>query len=101
MIQESSVGIGILGKEGSHAAVASDFVIHRFRHLERLLFIHGRYSWIRNSKVVLFSLYKNVTFSLPLFFYSFFAGFAGQVLCLRRFKRSPCLASSARLACVQ
>jgi len=74
------VGVGILGKEGAHAAVSSDFVVHRFKHLERLLFVHGRYSLLRSSKVVLFSLYKNLCFALCQFWFSVFSAFSGQTL---------------------
>jgi magnesium-transporting ATPase (P-type) len=48
---QSDVGIGILGREGAHAAMSSDFVIMRFFHLTRLLFVHGRYSYFRSAKV--------------------------------------------------
>jgi magnesium-transporting ATPase (P-type) len=47
MIQEANVGVGIYGKEGNQAARASDFALHQFRHLKRLLCVHGRYSMIR------------------------------------------------------
>jgi len=44
MIQEADVGIGIFGKEGKQAALSSDFSIHEFKHLKKLLFWHGRLS---------------------------------------------------------
>ena len=59
MIQEAHVGIGISGKEGQQAVNASDFSIAQFRFLEELLLIHGRWSFFRQSTVVLFSFYKN------------------------------------------
>lgn len=31
MIQEAHVGVGIFGKEGTQAALASDYAIHQFR----------------------------------------------------------------------
>jgi len=66
---EAHVGVGILGKEGAHAAMSSDFVIHRFYHLKKLLVIHGRYNYFRLIQVVLFSFYKNLAFQLPLFWF--------------------------------
>jgi len=66
MIQESNVGVGIQGQEGSQAALAADFVIHRFRHLKRLLLLHGRYSYYRTSLVVVISFYKNLAFIFPV-----------------------------------
>jgi len=73
MIAEAHVGIGILGKEGAHAAMASDFVLHRFHHLRRLICVHGRYSYWRTTQVVMFSFYKNLAFPLPLFWYCFYS----------------------------
>ena len=37
MIQAADVGIGIVGKEGKQAALASDFSITKFMHLKKLL----------------------------------------------------------------
>jgi phospholipid-translocating ATPase len=34
MIQEADVGIGILGKEGVQAAMASDYAIAQFKYLQ-------------------------------------------------------------------
>jgi phospholipid-translocating ATPase len=36
------VGIGLVGKEGKQAALASDFSILKFKHLNKLLLWHGR-----------------------------------------------------------
>jgi len=80
MIQEADVGVGIMGKEGSHAAMSADYVLMRFSHLVRLLFIHGRYSHYRTSKVVFFSFYKNMAFPFPQFWFAFFSMGAGQTL---------------------
>jgi len=80
MIQTAQVGVGIQGKEGAQAALTADFVLFRFRHLQRLLFVHGRYSYIRSSKVALFQFYKNTYFPIPMFWFSFFSGFTSQPL---------------------
>jgi magnesium-transporting ATPase (P-type) len=37
MIQEADVGVGIMGKEGSHAAMSADYVVLRFKHLLRYI----------------------------------------------------------------
>lgn len=66
MIQSSNVGVGIMGKEGTQAALASDFIIYRFSFLKKLLFVHGRYNYLRTSKVVLLCIYKNLACILPL-----------------------------------
>jgi len=66
MIQASNVGIGIMGQEGTQAALASDFIIYRFCFLKKLLFVHGHYNYLRTSKVVLICIYKNLACILPL-----------------------------------
>jgi hypothetical protein len=45
------VGIGISGNEGQQAVNASDFAVAQFRFLKRLLLVHGRWDYRRNSKV--------------------------------------------------
>lgn len=80
MLQKANVGVGLTGKEGTQAAQTADFVLHRFRHLPRLLFIHGRFSYIRMSKVVLWSFYKNTLFPLPLLLFGFFSVFSDMRL---------------------
>ncbi|PIO61475.1 IC domain protein, HAD ATPase, P-type family, partial [Teladorsagia circumcincta] len=60
MLQEADVGVGIAGQEGMQAALASDYTITQFHHLDRLLFVHGTLSLFRTSKCILLALYKNV-----------------------------------------
>jgi hypothetical protein len=31
---QANIGVGIMGREGSHAAMASDYVLYRFSHLK-------------------------------------------------------------------
>jgi len=52
MLQQAQIGVGIKGPEGSQAARAADFAVPQFWCLERLLLIHGRYSLLRNTKVI-------------------------------------------------
>ncbi|GAM25814.1 hypothetical protein SAMD00019534_089890 [Acytostelium subglobosum LB1] len=80
MIQEAHVGVGIFGMEGTQAARASDYAIHQFSHLKRLLCVHGRYSYIRVSGLLQYSFYKNMCFTLCLFWFSFSDLFSGQTL---------------------
>eukprot|EP00557_Chaetoceros_sp_GSL56_P002726 CAMPEP_0176499310 /NCGR_PEP_ID=MMETSP0200_2-20121128/12857_1 /TAXON_ID=947934 /ORGANISM="Chaetoceros sp., Strain GSL56" /LENGTH=1734 /DNA_ID=CAMNT_0017897717 /DNA_START=151 /DNA_END=5351 /DNA_ORIENTATION=- len=77
MIQEAQVGVGISGLEGQQAVNASDFSIAQFRFLEDLLLIHGRWNFMRLSKTVLYSFYKNAVLAGLLMAYcraSFFSG---------------------------
>jgi P-type E1-E2 ATPase len=61
------------------AAAASDYAIHQFSHLQRLLAVHGRYSLLRNASLIQFSVYKNVAFFMPQVWFAFFAALSGQV----------------------
>jgi phospholipid-transporting ATPase len=69
MLQTADVGVGIIGREGRQAASNSDFAIPRFRHLKRLLAVHGRLSLIRLSGVVRYMFYKNLVFCLPMLWF--------------------------------
>lgn len=51
MIQAAHIGIGISGREGMQAVMASDFAIAQFRFLVDLLLVHGRMSYYRICKV--------------------------------------------------
>jgi phospholipid-transporting ATPase len=78
MIQAAHVGVGISGEEGLQAARASDYAIAQFRFLQRLLFIHGRHSYRRISKVILYSFYKNVALYIVQFWFTIHNGWSGQ-----------------------
>lgn len=78
MLQAADIGIGIAGQEGMQAVMSSDYAIAQFKYLSRLLLVHGRWSYLRTSKVTLCSLYKNVAFVVLLFWYQFYCGFTAQ-----------------------
>ena len=80
MIQEAHVGIGISGLEGQQAVNASDFSIAQFRFLRELLLIHGRWNFIRQCKVVLFSFYKNAAMAGTLIIFGERCLFSGSPL---------------------
>jgi P-type E1-E2 ATPase len=54
MIKEAHIGIGISGHEGMQAVLASDYAIGQFRFLERLLLVHGRWSYKRISRLIMY-----------------------------------------------
>ena len=66
MIRESSVGVGVKGKEGNAAVNNADYIIRRFHHLIKLLFVHGRNNYRGNSYSVYIAFYENITFNIPL-----------------------------------
>lgn len=78
MIQAAHVGVGISGLEGMQAVMASDFAIAQFRFLTDLLLVHGRWSYLRLCKVITYFFYKNLTFTLTQFWFTFHTGFSGQ-----------------------
>jgi len=78
MIQEANVGVGIYGKEGNQAARASDFALRQFRHLQRLMAVHGRYSLVRNALLIHYSFYKNTAIFLVQIWFAFFCGFSAR-----------------------
>ncbi|XP_010293359.1 PREDICTED: probable phospholipid-transporting ATPase VB [Phaethon lepturus] len=80
MIQAADVGIGISGQEGMQAVMASDFAISRFKHLKKLLLVHGHWCYARLAKMVIYFFYKNVTYVNLLFWYQFFCGFSGSTM---------------------
>lgn len=78
MIQAANVGVGIAGREGNQAVMASDFSMARFRFLERLLLVHGHWSYSRLANMMLYFFYKNVAYAVLLFWYQIFNGFSAS-----------------------
>ena len=82
MIQAAHVGVGISGMEGLQAARSADFAIAQFRYLQKLLLVHGGWSYAKMSKLVLYSFYKNITLYLIQLWFAIDNGFSGQVIFL-------------------
>ncbi|KAI9519242.1 Phospholipid-transporting ATPase IC [Dissostichus eleginoides] len=79
MIKTADIGVGISGQEGMQAVMSSDYAFAQFRYLERLLLVHGRWSYIRMCKFLRYFFFKNFAFTLVHFWYSFFNGFSAMV----------------------
>ncbi|KAM8828124.1 phospholipid-transporting ATPase IC isoform 2-T2 [Spinachia spinachia] len=79
MIKTADIGVGISGQEGMQAVMSSDYAFAQFRFLQRLLLVHGRWSYIRMCKFLRFFFFKNFAFTLVHFWYSFFNGYSAQV----------------------
>lgn len=85
MIQAADVGVGISGQEGMQvctevlerqpffcywilsetlhppqAVMASDFAISHFKHLQKLLLVHGHWCYSRLANMIIYFFYKNV-----------------------------------------
>ncbi|GLC46227.1 hypothetical protein PLESTM_001842700 [Pleodorina starrii] len=80
MIQSAHIGVGISGQEGMQAVMSSDFAIAQFRFLVPLLLVHGRYSYKRITRMVLFFFYKNMLFGVTIFVFNAFNAFSGQFI---------------------
>uniref|UniRef100_A0A8D3C2K0 Phospholipid-transporting ATPase n=1 Tax=Scophthalmus maximus TaxID=52904 RepID=A0A8D3C2K0_SCOMX len=79
MIKTADIGVGISGQEGMQAVMSSDYAFAQFRYLQRLLLVHGRWSYIRMCKFLRFFFFKNFAFTLVHFWFSFFSGYSAQV----------------------
>ncbi|KAK1791533.1 hypothetical protein P4O66_013537, partial [Electrophorus voltai] len=104
MIQVADVGVGISGQEGMQvrsfsprsslsllyspalqlqegwAVMSSDFAISRFKHLRKLLLVHGHWCYTRLANMILYFFYKNVMYVNLLFWFQFFCGFSGSTM---------------------
>ncbi|XP_059808713.1 phospholipid-transporting ATPase ID isoform X2 [Hypanus sabinus] len=80
MIKTAHIGVGISGQEGMQAVLASDYSIGQFRYLQRLLLVHGRWSYLRMCKFLYYFFYKNFAFTLVHFWFGFFCGFSAQTV---------------------
>jgi phospholipid-translocating ATPase len=80
MILASHVGIGISGREGLQAARISDFSFAQFRFLQKLLFVHGRWNYLRTGKYILATFWKEILFYLVQAHYQRSNGYSGTSL---------------------
>ncbi|XP_076876494.1 phospholipid-transporting ATPase ID [Brachyhypopomus gauderio] len=80
MIKAAHIGVGISGQEGMQAVLSSDFSFAQFRYLQRLLLVHGRWSYLRMCTFLRYFFYKNFTFTFVHFWYAFFCGFSAQTV---------------------
>ena len=60
--------------------MSADYSFARFRFLQRLLFVHGRWSYYRTSEMILTFFFKNFVFVFPLFWYQFLCGYSAQMI---------------------
>ena len=90
MIQAAHIGVGISGREGRAAVLASDYAFAQFQYLARLLLVHGRWSYLRNSEVVAYAFYKNFAYCLPNIL---FAAVSGETASLHHWAEL-CLANA-------
>ena len=80
MIQAANVGVGLRGKEGLQASLASDYSVVKFGDLLRLVMIHGRLAYFRTSKAAQYSCYKSFFFCWLQILYGSVTMFSGATL---------------------
>ncbi|XP_056269920.1 phospholipid-transporting ATPase IC [Pseudoliparis swirei] len=80
MIKTAHIGVGLAGVEGGQAVQNADFALSQFRFLQRLLLVHGRWSYRRISFFLLYFLFKTCGFALVHIWFGFFNGFSAQSL---------------------
>ena len=68
-----------MGKEGRQAVRCSDFSFPLFRHLQRMLLVHGHWYYHRVAVLVQYFFYKNVAFIFPQLYFAFHNAFSTQV----------------------
>ncbi|CAI2167189.1 19988_t:CDS:2 [Funneliformis geosporum] len=77
---EANIGVGIAGEEGRQATMAADYAFAQFKFLEKLLLVHGRWSYIRIAEMISCFFYKNIVWTIAMFWYQIWAGFSAQYL---------------------
>ena len=99
MIQEADVGVGIAGEEGRQAVMSADYAIGQFRFLQRLVLVHGRWSYRRLGETIpnffykvckffendvfaeaAFNIMQNIVWTFALYWYQICNNFDGTYL---------------------
>ncbi|XP_060089475.1 phospholipid-transporting ATPase IK [Heteronotia binoei] len=80
MIKTADIGVGISGQEGMQAVQCSDYALAQFRYLQRLLFVHGRWSYLRVCKFLRYFFYKTFAGMMVQIWFAFYTGFTAQPL---------------------
>lgn len=76
MIQKADVGIGLEGKEGTQAALSSDFSITEFKAILPLFLWMGRLSYLRTGLLSNFIFHRGLIVSIIQFLYTVMYGFS-------------------------
>ncbi|KAI1427418.1 hypothetical protein F5Y12DRAFT_171568 [Xylaria sp. FL1777] len=75
MIQEADVGVGIAGVEGRQAVMSADYAIGQFRFLQRLVLVHGRWSYRRMAEAIANFFYKNMIWTFTIFWFQIWCNY--------------------------
>lgn len=76
MIKEARIGVCIRGHDGSYTQQVCDYLIPDFKDLWRLMFVHGRWAYLRICDIILILFYRNVLFTVPQVMFCFYNGYS-------------------------
>ncbi|XP_069073145.1 phospholipid-transporting ATPase IK [Pleurodeles waltl] len=80
MIKTADIGVGISGQEGTQAVQSSDYALAQFSYLQRLLLVHGRWSYLRICKFLRYFYYKTFASVLGHIWFACFNGFTALMV---------------------
>ncbi|KFU91213.1 putative phospholipid-transporting ATPase IK, partial [Chaetura pelagica] len=80
MIKTADVGVGISGQEGLQAVQCSHDALAQFSFPQRLLLVHGRWSYLRVCKFLRYFFYKTFAGLMAQLWFAFHSGFTAQPL---------------------
>ncbi|XP_045155973.1 phospholipid-transporting ATPase IK [Echinops telfairi] len=80
MIKTADIGVGLAGQEGMQAVQNSDYVLAQFAYLQRLLLVHGRWSYLRVCKFLRYFIYKTLASMMSQIWFAFYNGITAQLL---------------------
>ncbi|NXK55777.1 AT8B3 ATPase, partial [Chauna torquata] len=80
MIKTADIGVGISGLEGTQAVQCSDYALAQFSYLQRLLLVHGRWTYLRICKFLRYFFYKTFAGLMAQVWFAFHSGFTAQPL---------------------
>ncbi|XP_063145263.1 phospholipid-transporting ATPase IK [Candoia aspera] len=80
MIKTADIGVGISGQEGMQAVQCSDYALAQFCYLQRLLFVHGKWSYLRICKFLRYFFFKTFAGMMVQIWFAFYTGFTAQPL---------------------
>ena len=78
MLRQADIGIGIAGREGTQAVMSSDFAIEKFKMLQKLVLVHGHWTYNRITDFIFYFFYKNLFNVVLTLIYQFHNGFSGS-----------------------
>lgn len=76
MLNESRIGVCIRGNEYTFSKQVCDYYLPEFKDVWRLLFVHGRWAYIRICDLILILFYRSAMFTIPQVIYCFYNGYS-------------------------